>query len=191
MFGNFGDTEATLMENGFFSWFQLERVDELAGAGEKVFRPRSVAFHTLVSLVSGADFDGDLSALSLSVARGFIDDPRQSPFARDIAKSFLETISQGTPAVRPLVDEIMFRAPRATMIVRGDIPSLPNRPSAGFRVFAGQLQSWFMNLPGLKLSFVNVGDVHFMIRAEPLSPPKPSRLRFLLGRSRQGGSKPQ
>jgi hypothetical protein len=153
-FGQFGNSAARLGRTSFFSWFNFTPGQDVAGPGERAYRPSGEAFRDLVVLWIRAGADGRLQALTLRVARSFIDDAGQGAFARDLVKSFLENLDRSA-ATKALVDEIFFRGPRGPMIMRGAPPALPAEPSPAFRVFAGQSARWKGELGGLPVTFAN------------------------------------
>ena len=181
-FGQFGDTQAGLADNGFFNWFNLAPTDEGAGAGETVYRPTGETFHTLVGLISRVGPDGELQGLTLTVARSFIDDRRQGSFARDVIKSFLGAIAgPEDQALAPIVTEIQFRDAPGPILMRGEPPALPARPSAAFLVMTGASSSAEIELTRARLALAN-DAAQFTIRAEPGSGRRKSWLARLLGR---------
>jgi len=97
-----GETLVAARAGGFFSWFSLEPVDAAAvvpGAAPEIpvqawhlFRPSGPRFHPLVELAVGTGGDERIVAACLGIDREFIAGARDRPFARDIAKSFLDWI---------------------------------------------------------------------------------------------------
>ena len=173
-FGLFGTTQADLTASGFFRWFNLVDEDQLGGAGkaapgkvptgeakkpgETIYRPSGAAFRRLVFFKCRTDPGRALQSLDLHVARAFIDDPRQSPFARDIAKSFFESIEQPVPALlEPLIADISYRDLGGVVMMRGSAPDLPAMPTAGYVIFATPVrQAWSRKLTNLELTIQNV-----------------------------------
>ena len=183
IFGQFGDTQTGLTDNGFFNWFNLAATEEdAAGPGETTYRPTGDSFHALVSLVSQAGPTGALQSLTLSVARSFIDDRRQGSFARDIIKSFLGAIAgPEDQALEPIVTEIQFRDAPGPILMRGEPPAFSARPSAAFLVMTGVSATAAIELTRVRLALANDG-AQFTIRAEPGSGRRKSWLARLLGR---------
>jgi hypothetical protein len=156
-FGLFGDTTTSLVANGFFTWFQLEPSTEPTEPGERVYRPKGPTFHALVSLVAEVDPHGRLQRLTLKVARAFIDNPRQSAFARDIVKSFLDGVAGDDQArVAPLVQDIFLRDLGAPVLMRGPTPMLSGEPAPGYAVFRGQADAWSTPLSRVTLALTNI-----------------------------------
>jgi len=97
-----GGTIAEAQAGGFFGWFHLAAVDDLAAIDDQAqefagltwhrFRPSGSSFNSLVELAVGVDGDERISAACLGIDRSFIANARIRPFARDIAKSFLNWI---------------------------------------------------------------------------------------------------
>lgn len=84
--------------SGFFSWFCLSAasadeasLDPAIGSAQdcRRFRPSGPRFHDLVELTVRLDESACIRAAHLGIARSFIDAPAIRPFARDVAKSFL------------------------------------------------------------------------------------------------------
>jgi hypothetical protein len=170
IFGQFGDTLAGLTDNGFFNWFNLAATGETAGEGEAIYRPTGEVFHALVSLTSRAGPAGELQSLALAVERAFIDSPRQGSFARDIIKSFLGAVAgPQDQTLGPIVTEIQFRDAPGPILMRGDPPALPDKPSPAFLVMTGAKSSAEIDLARVRLTLANetVGSPRFAIRAEP------------------------
>jgi hypothetical protein len=170
-FGLFGTTQTDLTASGFFRWFNLvdedqlgpgggsgkEAANEAKKLGETIYRPSGDAFRRLVFFRCRTNLGRALQSLDLNIARAFIDDPRQSPFARDIAKSFLESIEQPVPPLlEQLIADISYRDLRG-VIMRGAAPTLPATPTAGYLIFATPVrQAWSRKLTILELTIQNV-----------------------------------
>src|SRR5262245_44757395 len=96
-----------------FRWFHLEQEGDPRKEGRLqivAFRPSGVAFHDLVLVSLWIEENGAIQRLRLTLARRFVNDPRQGMFARDIAKSVLRATfrSNDPPELRDLVNEIEF-----------------------------------------------------------------------------------
>jgi hypothetical protein len=145
-FGQFGSSPRSFSASPFAKWFSLKPAPERVGR----LRPEGAAFHDLVSI----DMETQgvrLSALVLTISRAMIDDPRNGPFARDIAKSFLLALAADDAGIARLADEIMHRDVGAAMIRRGAAPPIPVEPSPAYRAFAGQGAAYVIDLPGLAI----------------------------------------
>lgn len=154
-FGIFGETTQSLAHNDFFNWFQLEPTGEGKTERETVYRPSGEAFRELVSLTSWSAPDGLLQALTLSVARLFIDDPRDGQFARDIVKSFLENAGAAERGLAPLVEEIVFRDRSGPIIAASETPVFTAPPSLGFQVFRGEAAIAVLELGRIDIRLAN------------------------------------
>jgi hypothetical protein len=183
-FGVFGDSTASLVANGFFSWFQLEPSMEPSLPGERIYRPNGPAFRALVALVAEVDPHGRIERLSLKVARGFIDNPRQSAFARDIVKSFLDGVAGDDQArVAPLVQDIFLRDLDGPVLSAGPRPMLSGEPAGGYAVFRGQSNAWEVALSRVALSLTNAeGPDGAWFTAHATALPQPAK--GLLGRAK-------
>ncbi len=168
-FGLFGTTRADLTASGFFRWFNLVDETELDATastakkpGETMYRPSGDAFRRLVFLKCQTNPADALQSLDLHVARAFIDDPRQSPFARDIAKSFLGSIEQPVPPLlEPLIADISFRD-LGSVIMRGSPPALPATPTDGYIIFSTPTREvWSRKLANVEITIRNVFGADF------------------------------
>ena len=121
-----GDRLSHAQQSGFFRWFCLRAVgaDEppLSVEADLVrvdqrFRPSGPRFHRLVELAVALDESDCIRAASLSIARSFIERPALRPFARDIAKSFLNW-------VLPTEAEVALRRQIALIGAFADGPSV-------------------------------------------------------------------
>jgi hypothetical protein len=128
---------ANAQQSGFFTWFCLcavgadeplpEPAVEPARTAQR-FRPSGPRFHELVELAIDPNESACITAASLSIARSFIENPANRPFARDIAKSFLYWVLP-TEAAHALRHEIAligaFADGESVVIAHPDAP----RPS--------------------------------------------------------------
>jgi hypothetical protein len=165
--------EATASE--FFRWFHLEYVGTQAdgdGGAARVFRPQGAKFRTLAAVELSLDDRDRVSRMKLVLERSFISDPRDSSFARDMAKSFLlfAAAPDDRPVLSAVVDEIRFRGLRGTLLMRSEPPPLPSEPSPAYRAFAGELSDARIVLAGTILVFRNrehAGRGELVISARP------------------------
>ena len=89
MFGTFGGRLETATETHFFQWFNLEPASEPVDDGVKRYRPSGPSFKSEVAFDVTLDGEGNIVRLALHLARGFIEDVRNGPFARtSLAVSF-------------------------------------------------------------------------------------------------------
>lgn len=153
--GLIGQTLDAAQRSEFFQWFHLmpdgpERSE--AGQARRDFRPSGKSFHDLVQLSLWLGREG-IQQARLSLDRRFIDDPRQSMFARDIAKSFLRgSIARAdAPDLATLADEIEFdRTGVGVPVLVGagrPRPKLPSTPTPGYLVFLGRMGSHEIRWP--------------------------------------------
>ena len=81
---------ATVRQNSdFFTFFHLQPTGPVASPGVVDFRPIGSDFAQLVDVTVTVDASDRITAMTLTLARSFIDGSATTPFARDIAKSFL------------------------------------------------------------------------------------------------------
>jgi len=155
-FGRFGGTLNDAKQTHFFTWFHMEQTAEENGT--LTFQPSGPRFHDLVKL-KVRTASGEIRGMTLTIRRSFIDG-RDSAFARDITKSFLESGAHGdspmTPDLESLLNEI-WNSPNGSTVIRADgpRPTLPERPSAAYRVFAGREEAWSGRLGNAKVDMRN------------------------------------
>ena len=127
MFGTFGGRLETATETHFFQWFHLQPVaSEPVEDGVKRYRPSGPSFKSEVAFDVTLDGEGNTVRLALHLARGFIEDVRNGPFATDIACSFLSDVlpEMDRAATEPLLVALQREmVNRSTVISRaGTIP---------------------------------------------------------------------
>jgi hypothetical protein len=156
-FGRFGATLEEAKGTHFFTWFHLEQT-----ALGVCFQPSGEKFHDLVKLTVNTLPNGEIRAMTLAVKRSFIDG-RDSIFARDIAKSFLEAAVHGDGLenrdVTELINEI-WNSPRD-----GRTPA--------YGVFLGQGPEWSEQVALQKLTLENrmeSGEGWLIMRVERIAP---------------------
>lgn len=160
--GLLGQAIAAAERNDLFTFFNLAQTGrEPCGDGQLLgFRPTGAQFHALASVTVATDAKGDVEAMILMLDRGFIDDPANGVFARDIAKSFLRDVSgpSAGPVIARLADEIEGAAAGAgTVIYRsGAAPAPPpGPPSAAYQAFLGGRSTFMATSGGEALGLVN------------------------------------
>ena len=169
-FGRFGATLEEAKGTHFFTWFHLEQT-AMGGC----FQPSGERFHDLVKLTVNTLPNGEIRAMTLALKRSFIDG-RDSTFARDIAKSFLDAAAHGegleNSDVTDLINQI-WNSPSGgrTVIIRSDAPrpNLPAQPTPAYRVFLGQGPSWWEKVADQRLTLENrtdAGEGWLVIRVE-------------------------
>ena len=130
-FGSMGTTLETARADGFFQWFHLEETERRVEEPGEVarFRPSGEKFRELCYLDVLMAPSGRLVRMELVVLRRFIDG-RESLFAQDLIKSFLQ-------ATLPLACQHVL-----TDFMREiDLPSRGGS-TEGFLVFRGSRASW-------------------------------------------------
>lgn len=145
--GMIGAPLATVAETAdFFTFFHLERVagpSDLAAAGAFDYRPSGGAFRALVRVRVMTDEHGAIASMSLVLLRSFIDDPANTVFARDIAKSFLQDAPPREDAalLADLSADIEKRGKSSATVVVGPNYQPPTgNPSPDYAVFTGEAQ---------------------------------------------------
>jgi hypothetical protein len=159
-----GGTLEQLRQTDFWRFFHFSQVDSVRhdGAREMVsYRPGG-QFRDRVLLDVIYDEQGRMYKLELDLARPFVNDPVNTVFARDIAKSFIRTAMPAAdlPAVETLANEIEF--PRSLPGVRQQRlrppPALPEQPSPLYRVFLGLDAIGSLTLSGSRFSIIAAPD---------------------------------
>jgi hypothetical protein len=172
-FGNFGEGLDQAKQTEFFQWFNLEQTDLTRTGGNAVvsFKPSGKKFHYLVTVKVTTEAGGRILSVEMALARSFIDDPQDGIFARDIAKSFLQT---ALPAPRDremsdLINEIEHQGASTMTIIKrgGHEPKLPEKPTPGYLTYLGNQPSYEHRLPGLLLRLENRKDaLAFSLRGQ-------------------------
>jgi hypothetical protein len=148
----------------FFAWFNLEErsapLPRHEGDMQYFFHPAGDAFQQFVKLDLTVARDGDIVGAELAIDRDFVEDARNSPFARDIAKSFLTWALRHEPSgrARPLVDNIASLANSSVpVIMRADAPPPcpPVDDTGGYAVYLGQRAAAEIALERLRLGLRN------------------------------------
>ncbi len=157
-FGRFGSTMDQAKDTSFFKWFHLEQT--AADGDTRCFQPSGAKFHDKVKLLVKTDSAG-LETMTLMLQRRFIDGG-ESPFARDIAKSFLDTgLSEPElEQVRNLYNEISSFPGGAQVIAHSDAPrpALPSSPTLAYQTFLGNRASYNQKLHNATLTLENQSD---------------------------------
>jgi len=148
-FGGFGNTVDEGEKTHFFQWFHLEKTK--TDSGVQTYQPTSERFHDKVKVEIKAAASGRIESMKLTLDRAFIDGS-EAPFARDIAKSFLETIDDRA-ALGGLINEIFYRRSGTATVIRssGSEPKLPAEPSLPYGVFSGELKRYEIKLASGKM----------------------------------------
>jgi hypothetical protein len=154
----------------FFTWFQLaERRAPAAPGGDgrtwHYFHPGGAAFQNLVKLDVQTAPDDEIVAVRLSLARSFVEDRRDSPFARDIAKSFLIWSLKHDPGqgAQPLIDNIAaLAASGAPVIMRAGAapPTPPADTTGGYAVYLGRRDEATLALTRTGVTLRNISQAN-------------------------------
>jgi hypothetical protein len=161
--GGFGETLEQAKQTGFFKWFMLEQTSESTeGSGKQfVFQPSGDRFHNFARVNVKVDGQGRIVGVELALQREFVDSASIGIYARDIAKSFLQTgvNPQDQESVANLVREIdQLKGSSAPVIIHQDAvkPSPAGPPSDGYEVYLGRREGFQQALPhGQSLSLEN------------------------------------
>jgi hypothetical protein len=152
--GGFGETLEQAKQTGFFKWFMLEQTGESAENGGKklVFQPSGDRFHDLARVNVKLDGQGHIVGIELALRRDFVDSSSVGIYARDIAKSFLQTgvNPQDQESVANLVSEIdQPKGSSAPVIMHQDAvkPAPAGPPSEGYQVYLGKRDAFQVTLP--------------------------------------------
>ncbi len=142
-----GSPLATVAETAdFFRFFHLERVAapaDVDAAGAIDYRPSGGKFRALVRVRVVTDGRGVITSMSLVLLRSFIDDPTNTVFARDIAKSFLQDAPPREDAalLADLSADIEKRGNSSAPLIVGPNYRPPTGdPSPDYAVFTGEMQ---------------------------------------------------
>jgi len=128
----------------FFTFFHLERVagpTDTNAAGTFDYRPSGDKFRPLVRIRVRTGEHGVIAGMSLALLRSFIDDPANTLFARDFAKSFLSDAPPraDAAALADLRTDIEKRGKSsATLIVGPNYQPPTGDPSPDYAVFTGE-----------------------------------------------------
>jgi hypothetical protein len=154
-------------EGEFFTWFHLQERDapapEPGGRMRHCFHPSGPAFQEFVKLDLVVARDDAIVAAQLALDRDFVEDARNGPFARDIAKSFLlwALRHEPGPAARPLIANIANPAAAGTPVIAhtGTMPGPPSADSSGGSdVFLGQRLAAKLALAGASVALRNTAN---------------------------------
>ena len=144
-----GSPLATVLKTDLFQFFHLQAVDA-AEEGWQAYRPQASTFRMLACVrLKG---DNRVEACELQISRAFIDDKKNSPFANDLAKSFLlEALGpDDEKALAPLINQIWQPAAGAAV--------------PGYDVYRGGAAEW--KYSGTSQVLLRNQGVLFIIRVE-------------------------
>jgi hypothetical protein len=160
-----------------FTWFCLTEIESVRKGPEYVtrFKPGGGKFRDLVDVCVYTDRKNRILTITLSLDRAFINDKNDSPFARDIAKSFLQSAfsRQEYSSIAELANEIEYRyevgEPMVIRVHRPQ-PNLPLTYSLGYLTYLGKNRSFENNLSRSILRLKNMrtpdGNYKLHISAE-------------------------
>jgi hypothetical protein len=154
-------------KGAFFTWFHLQERDapvpEPDGYMRYCFHPSGPAFQEFVKLDLVVARDDAIVAAQLALDRDFVEDARNGPFARDIAKSFLLWALRHEPdaAARPLIANIANLSAAGTPVI-AHASAMPGPPpedsSGGYEAFLGQRLAARLSLAGASLALRNTAN---------------------------------
>ena len=152
-FGGFGNTLDSAKKTDFFTFFHLEQTGESTAKDGKtiVFQPTADKFHALVHVYMTVDGKSQIQGAELDLSRAFVDSTSDGVFARDIAKSFLQTATdpQDLDRVDNLIKEIgqLLGTDRPVIAHPDAVQNPAGPPSMGYRVYLGQENRFELTLP--------------------------------------------
>lgn len=159
------ETLAEERKSHFFTWFNLTPSCPPVPAAEfriwHCFRPSGARFRPLVEVAVQTDANDNVFDRRIGIDRSFIDDRRNSPFARDIAKSFLQwSLPEPVPAeVRNLIQHIAsLAASGAPVIAHEGAFKEPATPDAtgGYGVYVGRSARVVLSAGPAGLKLINL-----------------------------------
>lgn len=161
-FGGFGDKLDQARKTDFFTWFNLEQTGEerTAQATVTTFKPSGEKFRDLVTFKVTTGQNGGIAGMELILSRAFVDSPQDGIFARDIAKSLLNTaFADGADEdIKALAGQIEYLGTSTSPIIQHASrkpPKLPSQPTPGYRTYLGQQQSYEHAAAGKTLRLEN------------------------------------
>ncbi|MCB9470353.1 MAG: hypothetical protein H6677_18925 [Candidatus Obscuribacterales bacterium] len=131
----------------FFQFFKFRVVGVSItddGFMEIIFKPpKGDPRRTSVKLSVVLEKEGQIKRMRMELGRAFIDDARQSMFARDYAKSFIQAgvHEDDYGDARPIVNEIFFRQKLTPIDLSGGSDSLKKGEYRIFKLGEGKLTS--------------------------------------------------
>jgi hypothetical protein len=172
-FGALGDRLSDATKTDLFTFFHLTRgtsTSDSHGHGVVAFAPSAPKFAPLAKVYMTVDSADRILRAHLLLARSFIDDPQNTVFARDFAKSFLRSAvaRDDVPGLIPLANEIEMRDLHMTVLRSSEAPSLPAQPSGAYLVFKGTSPKFDKQLSRATLILRNSADFFEMtVDSEP------------------------
>lgn len=151
--GGFGSTLDSAKKTDFFTFFHLEQTEETPTKDGKtiLFQPSGEKFRSVVHVYMTVDSKAQIQGAELDLSRAFVDSTSDGIFARDIAKSFLQTAvdQKDLESVDSLIKEIgQLLGTDRPVIASPDGAQKPGGPpSKGYRVYLGQEDVFELQLP--------------------------------------------
>ena len=173
-----GMTLSASANQDFFTFFHLEEImweRDAAGRDVVVFKPSGGTFRRMVTVRATLGPEQRIAQMQLDLARAFIDNPEQRPFASDIASSML--ISSLPPGDLEAIGDLVHEIQRRSIRVSGSVAiprfppiELPAQESLGFLTYDGRRGSYSQQLPTTVLLMEKAqeaGEAWLRIRLSP------------------------
>lgn len=155
-----GKTLSAATSDDFFRWFDWERYEPASKLADgnvwNGFRPKGEKFRALATLNVETDAADRVVDMTLCLDRAFIEQPKDAPFARDLAASFLRWALSETErrAIADFLNELWDLGPNVIRL--GNAAPLPADPSPPYRVFLGRDKDCDIDFPDRRLRLVNL-----------------------------------
>jgi hypothetical protein len=138
------------LQTDFFTWFHLEESAPVRTLGERRFaeyKPSGSTLRELTTVNVTSDSQDRIQSLELVLSRSFIGDPVNGVYARDIAKSLLQSALTDADRDRfeDLINQIEFQLSTdrpVFMHASRQTPNLPEEPTPGYAVYLGRSGRW-------------------------------------------------
>jgi hypothetical protein len=145
-----GSKLSDAQQSNFFTWFHLEQTgpaQTLCDGKFAEYKPSGSTLRALTSVHVTSDGQERIQSLELILTRSFIEDRVNGIYARDIAKSLLQSALSDADRDRfkELINQIEFLFSRGRpMIMRASrqTPNLPEEPTPGYAVYLGKSERW-------------------------------------------------
>ncbi len=166
-----------VQQSDLFTFFNLEQVDVSKIAPDQSvisFQPSGSAFRDLVMLQIMVDRSDRIQQMDLILARSFVNDPKNTIFARDFAKSFFLSVVPQVDAskIAPLVNAI-FLFDTDMLACAAKFPAnLSTAPLNAYLTFLGLRQQHEQKFSLCKLILENISDgkmeaLHISVSTQP------------------------
>jgi TIR domain-containing protein len=147
-----GDWLEEFKKTGLFTFFHLQQTDSIKDGAQHstvIFKPTARQFRALVTMKVSVDEEDDILGMELVIAKSFMNS-QDSPFARDIAASFLRLAipQQDLASILPLVKAVRSNED-------------PDPFQSAYKTFSGTQRVYRQELAESKLRFenLNVGEI--------------------------------